>query len=64
MVLYIKQQYAKTLKSLPWLDSSVQAVALQKLDKLSVAIGFPETVTRTYLSQTIKMSLLTRSRTP
>ena len=56
IVTYVRQQYAKTIKSLDWIDDSVKAVALEKLDKLIPQIGFPEKVRRRSLSFSLSSS--------
>ena len=42
LVRYIKSQYARTIRALPWLDDPVRAVATRKIEKLQALIGYPD----------------------
>ena len=44
IVKYMKEQYAKDIQSLDWLDDSVKATALKKLERMDVLMGFPDKV--------------------
>ena len=46
IIKYVKQQYAKSIKSLDWLEAPVKAKALEKLEKLDALMGYGDKVGR------------------
>lgn len=42
MVGHIKDEFGSRLRTNPWLDEPTRQAALEKLDKLEVAVGYPE----------------------
>ena len=44
IIQQVKKQYAKSIKSLDWLDDAVKAKALEKLQKLDALMGYGDKV--------------------
>ncbi len=42
MVGQIRAEFEQRLRSNPWLDTATRTAALQKLDKVDIAVGYPE----------------------
>jgi len=55
IVKYVKQQYARSIQSLDWLDGPVKAKALEKLDKLDALMGYGENVRASWFPLTPRL---------